>query len=176
MRIVGGTLKGRRFNAPKNIPARPTTDFAKEALFNILHHQTDWTYCNFLDLFSGIGSISLEAASRGAKSVTSVDNHFGATRWLKQISDQLELKQINPTKADAIQFLEKQTPHYELVFADPPYEYDAYERLITIALSNAVIKDGMFILEHRQSIGFEEHPNFAQNRSYGEVSFTFFKP
>lgn len=175
MRIISGKFKGRRLIAPKSIPARPTTDYAKESLFNILNNELDWPNTTMLDLFSGIGSISVEAASRGAKEVTSVDINHNALRWMSQLKSELSISNLIAVRADALKWIGKTDKRFDLVFADPPYEYDQYDQLISGVIENAMMNEGLFILEHRQNISFEEHANFAEDRKYGEVKFTFFR-
>lgn len=180
MRIISGTLKGKRISAPSNLPVRPTTDFAKEALFNILNNQWYFDEITVLDLFSGIGSISLEFASRGAKKITSVDNFFGCIKFLDETAKKLELDNIIHTqKSDAIKFVEKKaTKGYDIVFADPPYDLPAedYNKLLNGVLENEWLEEGgNFILEHPQNIQFEDHPRFIQHKKYGNVHFSFFE-
>ena len=175
MRIISGKFKGRRLTAPKSIPARPTTDYAKESLFNILQHEISWPDISMLDLIAGIGGISIEAISRGAKTVLSLDNNYHSIRWISQMSKDLNINNLQAIKADAQSWLNQNERQFDLVFADPPYEYDQYERLITSVLEKVLMNEGLFILEHRQNISFEEHANFAQDRKYGEVKFTFFR-
>jgi len=175
VRIISGKFKGRRLTAPKSIPARPTTDYAKESLFNILQHEISWPDISMLDLIAGIGGISIEAISRGAKTVLSLDNNYHSIRWISQMSKDLNINNLQAIKADAQSWLNQNERQFDLVFADPPYEYDQYERLITSVLEKVLMNEGLFILEHRQNISFEEHANFAQDRKYGEVKFTFFR-
>ena len=180
MRIISGTLKGKRITAPTNLPVRPTTDFAKEALFNILNNQWYFDEITVLDLFSGIGSISLEFASRGVKKVTSVDTFFGCIKFLDETAKKLELDNIIQTqKSDAIKFVEKKaTKGYDIVFADPPYDLPEadYLRLLNGILENNWLEEGgNFILEHPQGIQFEDHPRFIQHKKYGNVHFSFFE-
>lgn len=122
MRIISGTLKGKRILAPNNLPVRPTTDFAKEALFNILNNQWYFDEITVLDLFSGIGSITFEFASRGAKAITAVDQHLGCVKFVEQTAKTLTLDGVITTiKADAITFADKEAvKSYDLIFADPP--------------------------------------------------------
>lgn len=176
MRIIGGRFKGRRFQAPKRIPARPTTDYARESLFNILNGMISWGETKMLDLFAGIGTISLEAVSRGVQSVTYVDANHHAIRWIKEAMQILEVDNCTALKLPAESFLERNETPFDLIFADPPYDYPAYPSLIDGCLKNIAMNGGMFILEHRRDKSFKEHPNFAQERTYGEVRFTFFKP
>lgn len=180
MRIISGTLKGKRITAPTNLPVRPTTDFAKEALFNILNNQWYFDEITVLDLFSGIGSISLEFASRGAKKVTSVDNFYGCIKFLDETTKKLELDNIIQThKADAIKYVEKKaTKSYDIVFADPPYDLseEDYTKLLNGVLDNNWLEEGgLFILEHPSNVKFEDHPRFAQHKKYGHVHFSFFE-
>lgn len=175
MRIIAGSLKGRRLWAPASIPARPTTDYARESLFNILNHEIDWSETDFLDLFAGIGGISLEAASRGARNVVAVDLSYHSVRWINQCAQQFGLAQLRAQKADALVWLKKNTAHFDLVFADPPYTFEQYPALIDSVLKSTLPTGNLFILEHRQSKSFAEHPNFAFDRTYGEVRFSFFR-
>src|SRR6195952_4558616 len=122
MRIIGGTLKGLRLNPPTNLPVRPTTDMAKEALFNILLNKIEFEDIKVLDLFSGTGNISLEFASRGASEVVSVDRSIDCINYLKDTSRQHKLEVIKTYKADVFKYLEMETELYDLVFADPPYD------------------------------------------------------
>lgn len=174
MRIIGGKFKGRRLVAPKQIPARPTTDFAKESLFNMLNNRLSWGETNMLDLFSGIGSISLEAISRGANSVTSVDLNFPAIKWYQQLQREFNISNWKIAKQDAFKWLDQNSEQFDLIFADPPYDAEFYPLLIEKILSEKLAEDGTFVLEHRKSDSFEQHPNFEFDRVYGEVRFSFF--
>jgi len=180
MRIISGTLKGKRITAPNNLPVRPTTDFAKEALFNILNNEWYFDEISVLDLFSGIGSISLEFASRGAKKVTSVDNFYGCVRFLDETSKELKLDNVITTiKNDVLKYLDK-TPisKFDLIFADPPYdlEVESYNKIVDSIFTNKWLEEGgNFVLEHSASISFTDHPNFIQHKKYGNVHFTFFE-
>ena len=180
MRIISGSLKGKRITAPNNLPVRPTTDFAKEALFNILNNQWYFDEITVLDLFSGIGSISLEFASRGAKKVTSVDSFYGCIKFLDDTAKQLEFDNIIHTqKSDAIKFVEKKASKgYDIIFADPPYDLseENYSKLLNGVLENDWLEEGgNFILEHPQNIQFTDHPRFIQHKKYGNVHFSFFE-
>jgi 16S rRNA (guanine966-N2)-methyltransferase len=176
LRIIGGKLKGKRLLAPTSIPARPTTDYAKESLFNILNNRISWSETNMLDLFAGIGSISLEAASRGALSVTCLDQNFHSIKWLENCKQSLKLTQVTTIKSEAFKWLKTNTEKkFDLIFADPPFDFPNYDDLIILSLEKRVSSESIFILEHRQSVSFAEHTNFAEERSYGEVRFTFFE-
>jgi 16S rRNA (guanine966-N2)-methyltransferase len=175
VRIISGKFKGRRLIAPKSIPARPTTDCAKESLFNILNHEINWPDVEMLDLFAGIGGISIEAISRGSKSVVSIDNNYNSIRWINKMCGDLHITNLEAIKAEAQAWLIRNEQQFDLIFADPPYEFEHYETLIETVMKRTLMNEGLFILEHRQNISFEEHANFAENRKYGEVKFTFFR-
>jgi len=175
VRIISGTLKGRRFQAPKSIPARPTTDYAKEALFNVLQHEVEFNETDMLDLFAGIGSISLEAVSRDVRSLTSVDLNHTSTKWLGQLKTTLHLSNWTIHKSDAIKWLKRSEKRFDFVFADPPYEYKFHAEVISLVLESALTTDGIFVLEHRHSTNFADHPNFVGDKTYGEVRFSFFE-
>lgn len=127
-----------------------------------------------LDLCCGLGSISLEASSRGMKSVTGVDIHGATLRWLRGVLEMLDDQSIKLVRSDVIKFLKKSVEKYDLIFSDPPYEYEHYDELIKLSLET-IQQEGVFILEHRSKIRFDDHPNFTDHKSYGEVSFTFFR-
>lgn len=176
MRIVSGTLKGRRISPPKKLPVRPTTDRAKEALFNILVHQYDFDKCNVLDLFSGTGSISYEFGSRGVESIVAVDQHQGCIRFISQTATELSLP-ITAVKMSVMLFLERSSNSYHFIFADPPYAFElaAYKSLInTIFEKNTLSHDGLLIVEHAEQIDLSETTHFSHARSYGGCVFSFF--
>lgn len=180
MRIISGTLKGKRILAPNNLPVRPTTDFAKEALFNILNNQWYFDEITVLDLFSGIGSITFEFASRGAKAITAVDQHLGCVKFVEQTAKTLALDGVITTiKADAITFADKEAvKSYDLIFADPPYDMkpESYLHFINQLLENKWLEEGgNLIIEHQKTIDFKEHPRFTQHKKYGNVHFSFFE-
>lgn len=176
MRIVGGRLKGIRFNPPKNLPVRPTTDLAKEALFNILGNQLDITALKVLDLFSGTGNISLEFASRDAVEITSVDKNFGCYSYLKNLSKEQNLTQIKAIKADVFKFLNQETGQFDLIFADPPYDLSRIPEIASIVFDkNLLTHNGMLIIEHQSMQDLSAHPKFAEKRKYGYSAFSFFR-
>jgi 16S rRNA (guanine(966)-N(2))-methyltransferase RsmD len=177
MRIVGGMLKGRRFSPPKNFRARPTTDTAKESLFNILSNFIDFEDIKVLDLFSGTGSISYEFASRGCKEITSVEKDFFHHKFICKCVDELKLRHvIKPVKQDVFTFLEKtETSSFDLIFADPPFNLPNLDMLPKIILESGLLKkEGYFIFEHGAGHDFSELAGFWQTRSYGSVRFSFF--
>lgn len=179
-RIISGKWKGKKIAAPKNFEVRPTTDFAKEALFSIIEHRFDIEYLSVLDLFAGIGSISLEFASRDTKDITSVDLNPKHCGFINSTAKELGFdSQVNLSRGDVFDWLKKERNHgklYNLVFADPPFDMDKtrYDELIDLVLNkNILAENGVFILEH-QSRHKIEHPNLQETRKYGNVSFSFF--
>jgi 16S rRNA (guanine966-N2)-methyltransferase len=176
MRIIGGTLKGLRLNPPKNLPVRPTTDLAKEALFNILQNQIDFENIKVLDLFAGTGNISLEFASREAAQVISVDRSLHCTNYIKDAARQHHLEQIKTFKADVFKYLELETEQYDLVFADPPYDLTRIPEIPKIIFEkNLLLPGGVLIVEHQSFQNLSNHPAFTEQRKYGHSSFSFFK-
>ena len=176
MRIIGGSLKGLRLNPPKNLPVRPTTDLAKEALFNILLNQIEFDNINVLDLFSGTGNISLEFASRGARQVVSVDRSVQCIHYLKDTARQHKLEQIKTFKADVLKYLQLETDQYDLIFADPPYDLNQIPEIPKIIFEkNLVAPGGLLIVEHQSMQNLSQHPAFIEHRKYGYTSFSFFK-
>ncbi len=174
MRIIGGTFKGRQLKG-KIFEARPTTDFAKESLFNILNNYFYFDQISVLDLFAGSGSISFEFASRGCNSIDLVELNFNN---YKSICDNIEyfgMKQIHPIKTDVYHFLTNCKKQYHIIFADPPYDAEGINELPDIIFSQNLLKpEGWFILEHSKYFKFNDHPHFWQERKYGAVHFTFF--
>ena len=180
-RIISGKWKAKRISAPKNFDVRPTTDFAKEALFSMIENRFDIASSAVLDLFAGIGSISLEFASRGCENITSVEMNSKHAAFINSTAAELEMAlQINLQRADVYDYLKKNRNHksYDIIVADPPFETEEkkYNELISLVLNNKFLKpNGMFILEH-QSRTKLQHPNLLDTRKYGNVSFSFFKP
>ena len=182
-RIISGRWKSKRISAPKNFEVRPTTDFAKEALFSIIENRFSFDIGSsaVLDLFAGIGSISLEFASRGCQNVTSVEMNPKHAAFINSTAVELDMSlQINVHRADVFDYLKKNRNRklHEIIVADPPFETDEkkYNELIALVLNNAFLKEnGIFILEHQSRMKLE-HPNLLDTRKYGNVSFSFFKP
>ncbi len=176
MRIVGGKYRGRLFNPGKSFNARPTTDMAKESLFNILQNQVDFESIKVLDLFSGTGSISFEFASRGCLDITSVELNFRHHQFIKEVIEKIGETHIKAIKANAFQFVGKTDQTYDLVFADPPYDHKQFNEVPNLVLSSGILKPGgLFILEHSKNYDFSGYPQFAELRSYGSVHFSFFR-
>jgi 16S rRNA (guanine966-N2)-methyltransferase len=176
MRIIGGSLKGLRLNPPKNLPVRPTTDLAKEALFNILQNQIEFDDIKVLDLFCGTGNITYEFASRGAKQVIGVDRSIHCINYVKDTSRQHGLTQIKTFKADIFKYLQLETEQYDLIFADPPYDMNQIPEIPKIIFDKMLLlPDGLLIVEHQSMQNLSNHPAFTEQRKYGHSSFSFFK-
>ena len=175
MRIISGNLRGRRLNPPANLPVRPTTDMARESLFNILNNYVDYDECSVLDLFAGTGAVSVEFVSRGAKDVTSVDINNACTDFMKKTAQQLNIQNIHVVRADVFDLLKRAYKKFDIVFADPPYALNDLPKLPEVVFGSDILnEDGIFILEHPKEYMFEDNPFFWQHRNYGKVNFTFF--
>ena len=174
MRIISGKNKGRKIEAPTSLPVRPTTDLGKESLFNILNHYFFFDRVAVLDLFAGTGNITYEFASRGAVSVTSVDQHQGCTQFIRKTCEKLNYDQVTVLREDALHFLARTRQKYDLIFADPPYDWTELPKLVNLVFNKELLKpDGWLILEHPKQFNFSEHPHFYQHRKYGKLNFTF---
>ena len=175
MRIISGNLKGRRLNPPTTLPVRPTTDFAKEGLFNVLRNLVDFEEIKVLDLFTGTGGISFEFISREALDVTSVDSNLACLKFIEKTKEQLNISNLNVVHRDVFQYLEKAKTKYDIIFADPPYDMpnvkDIYKKVIENELLN---EDGWLIIEHSREVNFAGSPYLEQQRHYGKVNFSFF--
>jgi 16S rRNA (guanine966-N2)-methyltransferase len=177
LRIIGGKYRGRRIEPPSNFRARPTTDFAREGLFNILTNRVDFESISVLDLFSGTGSISYEFASRGAANVHLVDKDTIHIVGIRRIIKQLGFENIKPIHIDVKAYLKACSVKYDVVFADPPYDLSWLNELPDlVALSGVMKEDGFFILEHPKELSFTSHKLFFEHRNYGGVNFSFFRP
>ncbi|MBR3884728.1 MAG: 16S rRNA (guanine(966)-N(2))-methyltransferase RsmD [Bacteroidaceae bacterium] len=176
MRIISGKYKGRHFDIPRNFKARPTTDFAKENLFNILLNYVDFEETSALDLFSGTGSISLELLSRGCSSVTSVEMDSLHFSHLKRSASLLKDDNWHLVRDDVFRFLRRCSASYDIIFADPPYALKGLPEIPDMVMqSNILKKGGIFIFEHGKDNDFSNHPNFFRHIAYGSVNFTFFE-
>jgi 16S rRNA (guanine(966)-N(2))-methyltransferase RsmD len=176
MRIVSGQHRGRAILPPKNFNARPTTDFAKEAIFNIIAVNFDVEQVAALDLFSGAGSISYEFASRGCRSVDSVEISFHHHTFIKKTAKALNLTQMRCFRADAFSFLGACKAAYDIIFADPPYDLEGMERLPQLVFERRLLTPGgWLILEHSKRKSFTGHSHFKEHRSYGSVNFSIFQ-
>lgn len=176
MRIISGKYKGRAINPPRNLRARPTTDFAKENLFNVLGNLVDFEACDILDLFAGTGSISYEFASRGARSITSVEINPVHYNFIRQTAAQLGCENLYAVKANAFLYLKACNKQFDLIFSDAPYDLEGSESVISEVFRNDLLRsDGLLVFEHSKKKDFSSIPQFWQLRSYGSVQFSFFK-
>jgi len=176
MRIISGRYKGRAIDPPRNLRARPTTDFAKENLFNVLTNLVDFEACDVLDLFAGTGSISYEFASRGARSVTAVEINAVHADFIRTTARRLDIRTLYVAKANAFLYLKSCTKQFDLVFSDAPYDLEGSEAVIGLVLEGGLLRDGgLLVFEHSKAKDFSDHPHFWQLRSYGSVQFSFFK-
>ncbi len=176
MRIVSGKYRGRTIEPPRNLRARPTTDFAKENLFNVLANHVDFEVCDVLDLFAGTGSISYEFASRGARSVTAVEINPVHHRFIRQTAGALGIDNLYAVKANAFLYLRNASKQFDIVFSDAPYDLEGASEVIDMVLSGNILRDGgILIYEHAKKFDFSDHPQFWQLRSYGSVRFSLFK-
>ncbi len=177
MRIVGGKYKGRRIHPPKSILARPTTDFAKEGLFNILQHTVPLEGIRVLDLFAGTGSISLEFLSREAEEVISVEQDRELFSHLQGAARTLQASNWHHVKADAFTFVKGHRATYDIIFADPPFNLEGTEQLPTLVREAGILDpEGLLIIEHPKDVNMSADPWFDRHRPYGNVHFSFFKP
>lgn len=176
MRIVSGKYKGRAINPPRNLRARPTTDFAKENLFNVLGNVVDFEECDVLDLFAGTGSISYEFASRGARSVTSVEINAVHHDFIRRTAAQLGIANLFAVKANVFLYLRSCSKQFDVIFSDAPYDLEGSERVVEMVLGGDLLREGgVFVFEHSRKMDFSSVEGFWQLRSYGSVQFSFFK-
>ena len=177
MRIISGKYRGRKIPVPSGFKARPTTDFAREGLFNILSNQIDFDELKVLDLFGGTGSISFEFASRGAKRIDYVESDARSCTYLSKTKSLLGINNIFIHRSDVFRFLNRTSMVFDIIFADPPYELELIPDIPgTILDSGLLDSEGIFILEHGKKHSFSSHPGFREIRKYGSVHFSFFSP
>jgi len=175
MRIISGKYRSKRISAPKNLPVRPTTDMAKEGIFNVINNSFYFENLVVLDLFSGTGNITYEFASRGAKSVTSVDNNYHCTSFIKRMVAEMEFDQVSVIKSDADKYLTSTRSTFRLIYADPPYDMqDQGEMIKKILEGDLLEEEGWLILEHDEYHHFDDIEEFEQQRRYGSVNFSIF--
>ena len=177
MRIISGKFKGKRLIAPKTLPVRPTTDMAKEALFNILNFQIHFQEIKLLDLFAGTGNISYEFISRGTTQITAVDQHYGCVKFINKTANELEAE-INTVKSDVFKYLDKVKTKSDLIFADPPYDFSTedFQKIPQLVFDNNLLEEeGLLIVEHSKHTDLSETVNFSESRRYGNSVFSFFK-
>ncbi|MCL2328407.1 MAG: RsmD family RNA methyltransferase [Bacteroidetes bacterium] len=177
MRIISGTLKGRTVHAPKNLQLRPTTDIAKEALFNILNNEYDFDEISVLDLFAGIGSISLECASRGTTDIVCVERNAQHAAFIKKTVQDFKLQGITVLCNDVRDFLKIAYRSFDIIFADPPYDLPWIAQLPEyIFNSQAVNNETVVIIEHPAEVSYAAHPYYSHTKHYGKVHFSWLQP
>jgi 16S rRNA (guanine(966)-N(2))-methyltransferase RsmD len=176
MRIITGKYRGKQIHTPINLPVRPTTDFAKESLFNVLNNIVDIESLTVLDLFAGTGSISYEFFSRGSELVTAIDIDPHCVAFINKMALSMKAENLEAVREDVFNFLKHPFGEYNLVFADPPYDMKGIDSLSDLVLGSSILKEkGWFILEHSRDHDFSRHPGFDQHRKYGNVNFSFFR-
>jgi 16S rRNA (guanine(966)-N(2))-methyltransferase RsmD len=177
MRIITGIYKGRHFDIPRTFKARPTTDFAKENIFNVLTGYLDFEGATALDLFSGTGSISLELVSRGCSRVVSVEADRDHHRFISDCMKKLDTQVCLPLRGDVFRFLKSCRQQFDFIFADPPYALKELATIPNLIFDKQLLKpDGIFVFEHGKDHDFAAHPHFVEHRAYGSVNFSIFKP
>ena len=176
MRIISGSHGGRRITPPSKLPnTRPTTDLAKEGLFNVLQNMIDLEEINVLELFGGTGNITFELASRGAAQITYIEKDKNLVQFVKATCKQLGFENINVLSGDVFKFLDGLSTKYDLIFADPPYAIPQMGQLPDIIFNNnLLIEEGIFVLEHDTKFDFEKHPKFYKSKKYGTTIFSIF--
>ena len=180
MRIITGRYKGRHFDIPRSFKARPTTDFAKENIFNVLTQYIDFEGAEALDLFSGTGSITLELLSRGCSRVVSVeldrDHHRFIQQCLQKLASQGDGSFVTPLRADAFRYIKSCKQQFDFIFADPPYALKELPTIPSLIFERGLLKDGgIFVFEHGKDNDFSDDPHFVEHRSYGSVNFSIFR-
>ncbi len=176
MRIITGIYKGRHFDIPRSFKARPTTDFAKENIFNVLTGYVDFDGATALDLFSGTGSIALELVSRGCRTVVSVEMDRDHHRFIQECLKKLGTDACIPVRGDVFRFVKSCHQQYDFIFADPPYALKELPQIPDLVLQKGLLKEeGLFVFEHGKDYDFSAHPQFVEHRQYGSVNFTLFR-
>lgn len=176
MRIISGLYKGRRITAPKKLPVRPTTDMAKESLFNILNNHYYFDELEVLDLFSGTGNISYEFASRGTEHITAVDSHYACIKFISETSESFDMN-INTIKSDVFKFLEVSQQNYNVIFADPPYDFsvEEFSKIPELVFKNdLLLPEGFLIVEHSKHTDLSDVEHYSHSKNYGGSVFSFF--
>ena len=176
MRVISGIYKHRRWDVPRTFSARPTTDFAKESLFNILANRIDLEGATALDLFSGTGSISIELVSRGCSHVVSVEKDPAHHAFIRKVMDTVKTDRCLPVKGDVFKYIAGCNTQFDFIFADPPYQLENLADIPDLVFEAGLLApDGIFVLEHGSKNDFKDHPRFTDMKVYGSVHFSFFK-
>lgn len=175
MRIIRGKYGRRRFTVPTNITARPTTDFARENIFNVIENLTDIEGARCLDLFAGTGAVTFEFLSREAASVTAVEKSPIQARFIEKVARELHDDNLRLLRTDALRFIRDARAPYDIIFADPPYNIEGFGEIPGAVLNSALVKEGtLFIMEHSKAYNFTRLPHFLEHRAYGSVNFSLF--
>ena len=176
MRIISGKYKGRRIQPPSGITARPTTDFAKEGLFNLLNNRIDFEDIDMLDLFAGTGGIGMEFISRNCRRVTAIEQNDRHIAFIRKVCAELKIDNLSVFKADVFKFIDTCRQPFDFIFADPPYDLERLAEIPDLIFSKQLLAiDGLFVLEHSVKHDFSNHPHFSEHRKYGNVNFSFFE-
>ena len=176
MRIIRGKYGRRRFDVPHNISARPTTDFARENVFNVIENLIDLEGLNALDLFAGTGAISFELLSRGCASVTAVEKASTQASFIRSVAERLGDKNLRLIRGDVFRFIASASQPFDFIFADPPYDLPRFGEIPGLVLESELMKEGtLFVMEHSRAFDFSDLPYFVEHRAYGSVNFSIFK-
>ena len=176
MRIIRGKYGRRRFDIPHNISARPTTDFARENIFNVIENLTDLDGASALDLFAGTGAVSYELLSRGCTSVTAVEKANVQVNFIRKVKDLLNDENLIIIKGDVFKYIASCDRKFDFIFADPPYNLPNFAEIPSLILDSRMLHEGtLIVIEHSSSYDFSSLPNFIQHRAYGSVNFSIFK-
>jgi len=176
LRIISGSYKGRKIIAPARLPVRPTTDQAKEAIFNIINNYFYFDDIKVLDLFAGTGNISYEFCSRGAKEIMAVEMNNKCVDFIKRTVDDLKMSNLKVVQSNVFKFLKSSFPGYDLIFADPPYDMEGINIIPELVFGrNLLNNEGWLIIEHSKDMDFTGSPNFSEQRRYGKVNFSIFR-
>lgn len=176
MRIIRGKYGRRRFDVPANISARPTTDFARENIFNVLENIVDFEGLQALDLFAGTGAVSFEFLSRECTHVTAVEKAVTQQRFIEKVAGELKADNFTLVRGDVFRFIDSASTPYDIIFADPPYDMPGFAEVPVKVLNSGLVKPGtVFILEHNKHHDFSALPHFREHRAYGSVNFSIFQ-
>lgn len=176
MRIIRGKYGRRRFDVPSNISARPTTDFARENIFNVLENLTDLEDADCLDLFAGTGAISFEFLSRECRHVTAVEKASTQWRFISQVAQRLNVDNFTLIRGDVFRFVATCSGKFDIIFADPPYDLPRFGEIPSLILSSKMLREGtIFVIEHSRNYDFSNLPHFLEHRVYGSVNFSIFR-
>ncbi len=161
---------------PKNLPVRPTTDMAKESLFNILHNKLDFEGKSVMDLFAGTGSISMEFVSQGCRNVLAVDNNQRCINWIRNTAKSFNMQELTALRMDVFRLLNLHYDSFDIIFADPPYDMKEIDKIGKLVFENKLLRpEGFLIVEHSKIVNLSQQPYFVDHRKYGKVNFSFFK-